>query len=130
MTKTPNCFVCGMMMYVLENRRKKLGYFCPRCDFSVIKEPTSNLKKLRDKTNKKFNLRSFTGSKPKFGLRRSVTRCGECLQSKYVVCVKVKQTKKRKKEGLSESWKCKCSKCDYSWSQNHPKIMMVRDYGD
>ena len=128
MVKTPECSICHMKMYVVENRRNTLGYMCPQCDFPVIKNPSNYLKKLREKTIHKLNQKSISGSKPKFGFRRSITSCSQCFQSKYVECIKVRQTKKRDKEGLTPSWKCRCTKCKISWSQNTPKIRMVKHY--
>lgn len=124
--KIPKCQFCHYKMYVVENRRKAIGYLCPNCNFTAILHPTEHWNKMRNNRSAQINRRSFSGSKPKFGKRRMVTKCGNCHKSKYVECRKIKQTKKRIEQRLNLMWQCICTKCDISWGQNHPKIEMVK----
>lgn len=123
--KIPECQFCHYKMYVVENRRKAIGYLCPYCNFVTIFYPTKRWTEMRNKRSAQINRKSISGTKPKFGYHRVVTICAKCRKSKYVQCRKIKQTKMRIKQGFTPSWRCVCIKCDISWGQNHPKIEMV-----
>ena len=124
--KIPECKFCHYKMYVIENGRQAIGYLCPNCDFSTIHYPTEYWKSMRQKRYAEINRRSMSGSRPKFGSHRLDTKCSKCFMSKYVVCRKVKQTKKRASQGLSPLWNCVCTKCNTRWGQSHPKIVMQK----
>src|ERR1700687_4340956 len=126
--KIPECQFCHYKMYVIENRRKAIGYLCPNCNFVSVYYPTDYWKEMKNKRFAKINQRSISGDVPKFGLRRVVTKCQNCKMSKDVICRKIRQTKKRIQQGLTPSWKCECTKCKISWGQNWPKMEMRRMY--
>ncbi len=125
--KIPKCERCYEKLYAVENRRKTIGYLCSECDFIVVHHPTDYWNFMREKRRAKLNLRSISGTKPKFEFHRVHTICPDCHMTKYVVCRKIKQTKKRTALGFNPKWVCYCTKCNNKpWRQNHPKIEMVK----
>ena len=118
--KTPQCKSCLNKLYVVNIRRKKIGFICPQCDYFFIKDPTKNLKKLKQKIEDE--------KKPIFK-QRIYTICGKCRKSEFVKCRKNTKKPFKKQAFGDNTWVCWCEnpihKKEPVWSQNVPKIWIT-----